>query len=64
MNLTKRKSSLHDDNNTTEGNKLLANNIPEKRDEHDVNQTFSMRKETLRARNHKRLKAWKKEPRV
>lgn len=35
------KSSLHDDNNTTEGNKLLANNIPEKRDEHDVNQTFS-----------------------
>lgn len=37
----KEKSSLHDDNNTTEGNKLLANNNPEERDEHDVSQTFS-----------------------
>ena len=36
-----QKSLLYDDNNTAEGNKLLANNKPEERDEHDVSQTIA-----------------------
>lgn len=36
-----QESLLYDDNNTVEGHKLLANNKPKERDEHDESQTIA-----------------------